>query len=126
MQKKKRVLLVEDERDYCEALRIRLESSGYNVLEAADGVAGLEMARCHQPDLVILDLMLPKMSGLNVARLLKEDQSLKHIPIVMLTARAQSTDKQIGLALGADAYLTKPVDSGELVGTIEKLIADPS
>jgi DNA-binding response OmpR family regulator len=122
MQVKKRILLIDDETDFRAALRVRLEAAGYEVLEAEDGATGLDMAKEQKPDLIILDLMLPKIAGYNVARLLKADENCDDIPIVMLTARAQETDVNIGLAVGADAYITKPFKSRELLDTITRLI----
>ena len=119
---KKKILIVEDEPEFRLAVRIRLEAAGYEILEAADGVAGLDLARSAMPDLIILDLMLPKMGGYQVARLLKFDEKYQKIPIVMLTARSQRSDKETGLSVGADAYMTKPFRSEELLETIRKLI----
>ncbi len=120
---KKKILLVEDEVDFRMAVRLRLENAGYDVIEAMDGAAGLEMARHQGPDLIILDLMLPKMDGYKVCRFLKFDEKFRHIPVVMLTARAQPTDNETGLAVGADEYLTKPYKPQDLLGTISKLLA---
>jgi DNA-binding response OmpR family regulator len=85
---------------------MRLEASGYEVIEAADGASGLEKARNMNPDLIILDIMLPKMDGYKVARLLKFDEKHRSIPIIMLTARSQQADRETGMAVGCDAYLT--------------------
>ena len=120
---KKRILIVEDEPEFRLGVRMRLEASGYEILEAEDGSAGLEMARSVSPDLIILDLMLPKMGGYQVARLLKFDDKYKKIPIIMLTARSQQSDKDTGLSVGADAYLTKPFRSEELLKVIAGLLA---
>ncbi len=119
---KKKILLVEDEVDFRMAVRMRLEGAGYEVIEAADGVAGLDMARHEGPDLIILDLMLPKMDGYKVCRFLKFDEKFRHIPVVMLTARAQPSDNETGLAVGADEYLTKPFKPQDLLGTINRLL----
>jgi len=123
MEAKKKILLVEDEPDFRLAVRIRLEANGYDVIEAEDGIAGLEMARNQAPDLVILDVMLPKMEGYKVARLLKFDEKYRKMPIIMLTARSQQTDKETGLAVGANAYLTKPFQPEELLSVIAKLLS---
>jgi len=123
MEAKKKILLVEDEPDFRLAVRIRLEANGYDVIEAEDGIAGLEMARNQAPDLVILDVMLPKMEGYKVARLLKFDEKYRKMPIIMLTARSQQTDKDTGLAVGANAYLTKPFQPEELLSVIAKLLS---
>jgi DNA-binding response OmpR family regulator len=119
---KKKILLVEDEDDFRAAVKMRLEAAGYDVIEAADGAAGLDMARHDGPDLIILDLMLPKMDGYKVCRLLKFDEKYRHIPIVMLTARAQSSDNETGMAVGADEYLTKPYKPQDLLSTISNLL----
>lgn len=123
-EEKKKILVVEDEGDFRASLRMRLESAGYRVLEAGDGDTGLRMALEHLPDLVILDLMLPQVTGYNVARLLKDNLAGRHIPIVMLTARAQSTEKEIGFAVGADAYLVKPCPSDDLLATVSGLLRE--
>ncbi len=120
---KKKILVVEDEPDFRVLVRMRLQAGGYEVLEAEDGVKGLEMARTQAPDLVVLDLMLPRMDGYKVARLLKFDEKHRNIPIVMLTARSQQTDRETGTAVGADAYLTKPFKAEELLDVIAKLVS---
>jgi len=118
----KKILLIEDEPDFRFGVRMQLEANGYAVIEAEDGVAGLDAAREQSPDLIILDGRLPKMGGYEVARQLKGNQKYRAIPIVMLTARSQQSDKQTSQDAGADAYLTKPFDSDELVLTISKLL----
>ena len=120
--KNKRILLVEDETDFRMALKMRLELNGFTVLEAEDGAAGLDQARSQRPDLLILDVMLPKLEGYKVARLLKFDEKYRKIPIIMLTARSQQADKDTGAAVGADAYMTKPFKSEELLSVITKLL----
>jgi len=120
---KKSILLVEDEPDFRMALRIRLQANGYEVTEAEDGAAGLEMARSQHPDLIILDVMLPKMEGYKVARLLKFDEKYRKIPIVMLTARSQQSDRETGLSVGADAYMTKPFKPEDLREGLKKFLA---
>lgn len=122
MPDKKRILLVEDEPEFRLGVRMRLEANGYEVIEAEDGVMGLELARKESPDLIILDLMLPKMEGYQVARLLKFDERYRKTPIIMLTARSQHTDKETGLSVGADAYLTKPFKSEELLAKMAELL----
>lgn len=118
----KKILLIEDEPEFRAALKMRLEANGYEVVEAEDGVAGLDLARSRSPDLIVLDIMLPKMDGYKVARLLKFDEKYRNIPIVMLSARSQQTDRVTGLAAGGDAYMTKPYKSQELLDTIAKLL----
>jgi len=105
------VLVVEDDSSILEAVAFNLERDGHAVLRAADGVAGLELARAERPDLVVLDVMLPRMSGLDVCRILRAEQP---VPILMLTARDQEADKIQGLDLGADDHITKPFSMREL------------
>ena len=122
MSNKKKILLIEDEPEFRLGIRMRLEANDYEVIEAEDGVMGLEMARNQGPDLIILDLMLPKMDGYQVARLLKFDEKYKKMPIIMLTARSQQSDKETGSAVGADAYIIKPFKSEELLEAIARLL----
>jgi DNA-binding response OmpR family regulator len=107
----RQVLLVEDEANIRETLRFNLLREGYRVVEAATGSEALKIARTHPPDIVLLDLMLPGMSGLEVCRLLRADHAT---PIIMLTAKDQEADKLVGLGLGADDYITKPFSLQEL------------
>ncbi|MDD5561622.1 MAG: response regulator [Candidatus Omnitrophica bacterium] len=119
---KKRILLVEDEADMTYALTLQLEAIDCEVLSASDGQAGLDMARKEKPDLIILDLMLPKMDGYKICRMLKFDERYKKIPIIMFTARVQDQDKKLGQEVGADAYITKPFDSKALLDKISALL----
>ena len=119
----KKILLVEDESDFRGALRMRLEAHGYDIIEAEDGAIGLDAARHQNPDLIILDVMLPKMDGFKVARLLKFDVKYKNIPLMMLTVMSQENDRKMGRSVGADAYLTKPYQPQELLDTISTLVA---
>jgi len=119
---KKRILLIEDEADMVYALNLQLEAVNFEVLSACDGQAGLDMARKEKPDLIILDLMLPKIDGYKICRLLKFDEKYKKIPIIMFTARAQEQDKKLGQEVGADAYITKPFDSKVLLDKISALL----
>jgi len=119
---KKRILMVEDEEDLRKMVKFRLEAMDYDVLEAEDGQMGLDKARADKPDLVILDLMLPKLDGFKVCRMLKFDEKHKHIPIIMFTARAQEKDELIGKEMGADAYITKPFEPDVLMVKIKELL----
>ncbi|NQT75574.1 MAG: response regulator [Candidatus Omnitrophica bacterium] len=119
---KKRILIVDDEDDLRSMLKFRLEALDYDVLDAVDGQEGLDKARSSRPDLIILDLMLPKLDGFKVCRMLKFDEKHKHIPIIMFTARAQEKDKQIGKEMGADAYITKPFEPDVLLGKMKELL----
>ena len=123
MQSGKKILLVEDEPEFRLALRTRLEANGYDIIEAEDGATGLNTARHQNPDLIILDVMLPKMDGFKVARLLKFDVKYKNIPLMMLTVMSQASDRKMGQAVGADAYLTKPCQPQELLDTISTLVS---
>lgn len=118
----KRILVIEDELDLVEGLRLRLEANGYEVLVASDGADGLSQARNKSPDLVILDVRLPKLDGYNVCRMLKFDEKYQKIPIIMLTARVQQADVKLGKEAGADIYMTKPYKSEELLANIKKLL----
>ncbi len=121
---KKKILIVDDERLLVMALRIRLETVGYEVISAYDGEEGLDKAQKEKPDLIILDVMMPKKSGYQVCQLLKSDEVYKHIPIIMLTAKGQKTDKEWGERAGADCYITKPFNDTELVAKIKELMPD--
>ena len=107
-----KVLIVDDERRIVDGVRKYFEQAGFDVLAAYDGLTGLSLARTKAPDLVVLDLMLPEMDGMDVCRELRRESN---VPIIMLTARVDETDKLIGLELGADDYVTKPFSPRELV-----------
>jgi len=115
-----KILIVEDEPGMVQGLRDNFEFEGYQVLSAMDGVAGLERALADSPDLVILDVMMPRMSGLDVCKQLKAKRPA--IPIIMLTARGQEVDKVVGLELGADDYVTKPFSIRELLARVKAVL----
>lgn len=118
-----RILVIEDEQDVVDMLRLHLEKAGgFAVSVAADGAAGLKKAREELPALVILDLMLPKMPGLEVCKVLKGDVATRHIPIIMLTAKAEEIDRIVGLEVGADDYVTKPFSPREIVLRIKAIM----
>ncbi|MCU0651882.1 MAG: response regulator [Candidatus Omnitrophica bacterium] len=119
---KKRILLVDDEKDLVEMVKMRLEASGYEIIPAYDGQEGLEKARKEIPDLIILDIMLPKMDGYKVCRLLKFDEKYKKIPIIMFSARAQESDQSTGKEVGADGYIVKPFEPVALVNKIQEFL----
>jgi DNA-binding response OmpR family regulator len=121
---KKRVLIVDDEPDIVEAIRFNLELEDYECLVARDGEEALTKAKKEMPDLILLDIMLPKMNGYKVSRLLKFDKAYSHIPIIMLTARTQDKDVQLGGETGADEYVKKPFDADELIKLIRKYLDD--
>jgi DNA-binding response OmpR family regulator len=118
----KKILLIDDEQQMTDMLSMRLEANGYDIVTAHDGQEGLDKARSVKPDLIILDLMLPKIGGYKVCGLLKKDARFAKIPIIIFTARAQEGDITLGKELGADAYLTKPFDAGALLAKISELL----
>lgn len=113
----KTVLIVEDEQNIVDILAFNLSREGYDTMEAYDGITGLQLAMEHNPDLILLDLMLPGMNGFEVCRKIRETGS--SIPILMLTAREEETDKVMGLELGADDYITKPFSMRELLARVK-------
>ena len=114
-----RVLVVEDEENLLAALRYNLDKEGYQVLTAVDGEQGLEAAREEKPDLILLDIMLPKLDGFEVCRILRRETN---IPIVMLTAKGEEVDRVVGLELGADDYVTKPFSMRELLARVRAML----
>ena len=114
----KKILLAEDEADLVEIIRFTLEGEGFTVLVSYDGEGALRQARKEIPDLILLDIMMPELDGYEVCRLLKSDERYKHIPILMLTAKAQEKDKTRGMEMGEDDYITKPFDMNELMEKI--------
>ncbi|MFQ5966209.1 MAG: response regulator [Acidimicrobiia bacterium] len=119
MSRVKTVLIVEDELKITRLVRDYLSQAGFAVIEAADGQAALALARAERPDMIVLDLGLPGMDGLDVARRLRETSS---VPIIMLTARTEETDRIVGLELGADDYITKPFSPKELIARIRAVL----
>ena len=116
MEKQKTVLIVEDEKNIVDILRFNLQREGYQTLEAYDGEDGLNKAKTEDPDIILLDVMLPKMNGFDVCRKLREEGY--NVPIIILTAREEETDKVFGLEIGADDYMTKPFSMRELVARV--------
>jgi len=116
------ILIIEDERDIVEILEYNLKREGYRVAKAYDGISGLKMAESKIPSLILLDLMLPGLSGLDICRKLKKDDRTATIPIIMLTAKGTETDKVVGLEVGADDYLTKPFSTKELIARIKAIL----
>jgi DNA-binding response OmpR family regulator len=121
---KKRILVVDDEIDLVETLRFSLELEGYEVRVAYNGEDALHLARNENPDLILLDVMLPKMDGYKVCRLLKFDARFRHIPIFMLTAKTQEKDRMIGEQTGADEYITKPFEMDELMKKVKEYLKE--
>jgi two-component system phosphate regulon response regulator PhoB len=127
------ILIIDDEKDLVELVRYNLvEKEGYDVISANDGPSGLEIAQRHKVDLIVLDLMMPGMDGLEVCRRLRADARTGRIPLIMLTAKATEADRIVGLELGADDYVTKPFSPRELVARVKAILrrtavqADPS
>ncbi len=117
-----KILIVEDEPDILEVLSYNLRQAGFEVSTAEEGEEGLRLAEEQTPDLVVLDLMLPGMDGLELCRLLKQRESLRRVPVLMLTAKAEEVDRIVGLELGADDYVTKPFSPRELVLRIRAIL----
>ncbi|OHB83848.1 MAG: DNA-binding response regulator [Planctomycetes bacterium RBG_19FT_COMBO_48_8] len=112
---KRKILIIEDDKDIVEMLDYNLKEEGYDTISALNGEEGIALAGKERPDLIILDIMLPIMDGFEVCRTLKNDDKLAHIPIIILSAKSQETDKVVGLELGADDYVTKPFSPRELI-----------
>ncbi|MEK9861542.1 MAG: response regulator [Limisphaerales bacterium] len=117
-----RVLVVDDEPDAIELIRFNLKASGYDVLTAEDGEEALLKARKFSPDLILLDVMLPEIDGLEVCKILRRDPATATLPIIMLTAKASEIDRVLGLEFGADDYVTKPFSPRELVLRVRNLL----
>jgi DNA-binding response OmpR family regulator len=118
----RKILVIEDEQDILDLVRHYLEKEGYRTRTATDGAAGLAAARQEHPDLIVLDLMLPGMDGLDLCKKLRAESSTALTPVIMLTAKADETDRVVGLELGADDYLTKPFSPKELVARVKALL----
>lgn len=118
----KRILIIEDDRDIVELVRYNLVNEGFQITAALDGSTGLAAIRKSPPDLLLLDLMLPKLSGLEICREIRRDETLNRLPILMLTARGDEADRVVGLEMGADDYVTKPFSPRELVARVKALL----
>jgi phosphate regulon transcriptional regulator PhoB len=119
---KKKILLIEDDRDIVELVRYNLEKEEFQVASSSDGAMGLAQIKKSPPDLLVLDLMLPKLSGLEICKEVRRDPALNRLPILMLTARGEEADRIVGLELGADDYVTKPFSPRELVARVKALL----
>jgi len=117
-----RILIIEDEQDVIDLLTLHLRKAGFLITTSTDGAAGLRLAREESPALIILDLMLPRMPGLEVCKVLKTDVSTRQIPIIMLTAKAEEVDRIVGLEFGADDYVTKPFSPREIVLRVNAIL----
>lgn len=115
-----RILIVDDEVDLAEMIQLLLQSRGYEVELAHNGREGLSKVQEFQPDLILLDVMMPVLDGFQVCRMLKFDDKFKHIQVIMLTARTQAKDQDLGQKVGADGYVTKPFDNKDLLAKIEE------
>jgi DNA-binding response OmpR family regulator len=118
-----RVLVADDDRDIRDLVVFKLEQAGYDVLGVDDGLAALEEARRQRPDLLLLDVMMPGLSGLDVARQVRADPGTADVPIIMLTAKAQESDVETGFAHGADDYVIKPFSPRELVSRVQAVLS---
>ena len=121
----RRILVVDDDREVVRLIRAYLEQAGFEVLAAYDGDTAVHVIRRERPDLLLLDLMLPGKDGWAITRLVRGDPALAHIPIIMLTARVDDTDKIVGLELGADDYVTKPYNPREVVARVRARLRQP-
>jgi two-component system, OmpR family, alkaline phosphatase synthesis response regulator PhoP len=118
---REKILVIEDDKDITELLKYNLEKENFQVLAATNGEKGLDVVHKNPPALIILDLMLPHIDGLELCKIIKKDPKTSHIPIIMLTAKAEESDKIVGLELGADDYVTKPFSPRELIARIKAL-----
>lgn len=116
-----KILLIDDEDFIVTALSFKLEKRGMEVIRAKDGMEGLEMARTENPDMIILDIMLPGIDGFKVCKLLKSDDNTMHIPIIIASAKDREADLKIGMEAGTDHYLTKPFKMGDILNLIKEL-----
>ena len=120
----KKILIVEDEPRNLKLFRDLLQRIGYETIEATDGEQGVELARARNPDLILMDIMMPKMDGIEATRILKADTATKNIPIIALTSYAMKGDRERTLEAGCDGYIAKPVDIQELLKAIEHFCQD--
>lgn len=116
---KKTIMIVDDEEALVEIIRIKLESEGYNVMVAYDGKEALEKINKQKPNLILLDIMMPELNGFEVCKKLKNNESLKYIPVIMLSAKAQEVDIKKGREVGAIDYITKPFDFAQMIEVIK-------
>jgi two-component system, cell cycle response regulator DivK len=121
----KRILVVEDQEDNRRIVRDLLTSIGYELIEAHDGEAGVRLAKEHRPDLILMDIQLPRLDGYEATRQIKSDPALRHIPVVVVTSYALSGDDKKAAAAGADAYVAKPFSPRQLLAKIQQFLAPP-
>ncbi len=117
-----KIMIVEDDEDIMEMISYNLGKEGYKTIQIHNGEDAVKFAKTEQPDMIILDLMLPKMDGLDVCKIVRSNSETSHIPIIMLTAKSQESDKIVGLELGADDYITKPFSPRELIARIKAVL----
>ena len=122
MKKNEKILLVEDDLYASETLKFALEAKGHKVALATNGRDALNMVNSEIPQLIILDIMMPKMDGYHFCRLLKFDAKFQHIPVIIVSSKIQEADKKLGLACGGNEYITKPYDLNMLINTVEKYL----
>jgi two-component system alkaline phosphatase synthesis response regulator PhoP len=122
LKAKEKILIVDDEKDIVKMLSYNLKKEGYRTVDAHDGEDALDLAISEHPDLILLDLMLPGIDGLEVCKQLKKESKTSRIPVIMLTAKTQETDKVVGLELGADDYISKPFSPKELIARIKAVL----
>jgi len=120
---KKKILVVDDDLDTVEILRIKLEAAGFDVIIARDGYECIAKCQESEPDLVIMDVMMPRMSGFKVAKLFKSDKKLENMPIIFLTARTQEADRKVAVDIQADEYVTKPFDPDAMLNFVKGILA---
>ncbi len=119
---KETILIVDDEADLLELIEYNLKKEGYNVLKAENGSEGIRLARKHHPDLILLDIMMPRMTGFEVCKVIREDNDLKQVPVIFLTARSDEETEVTGLDVGADDFLPKPISTVKLVARIKTVL----
>lgn len=126
MKKKSKIkiLIIDDDPEDVEITEARLKAHGYNVISTLDGLEGISIVRKQRPDLVLLDIVMPKVDGYAICKILKEDENIKKIPVILFTAKEMISDVEKGFAVGADDYIIKPVDWDRLMGKIEKLLSN--
>ena len=122
IEKAKKILVIDDEPEILDVTRKRLEAAGFKVVTAETGLDGLKKARSEKPDLIVLDLILPGLSGYQICAMLKGDQNYREIPILMLSARSQENDVKEGMRVGAEAYMMKPCDAKDFIAKVQELL----
>jgi DNA-binding response OmpR family regulator len=123
---KYRILVIEDDPHIAKILQVTLEHEGFEVLVAGDGQEGLKVAREEKPDLMLVDLMLPKIDGFKVCRLLKFDRKYKDIPVIILSARSEASDRELGRQVGAEFFMAKPFEPEVLIAKVREFLEIPS